>query len=123
MPQSVSGIRSALPHEAALRQNLSPRLVRHLADLYSESVHVSEVGLDQADDREVWEYARAEGFILVSKDADFSELGVLLGHPPKVIWIQRGNCSTREVELLLRSAPPGVRKLDMDEEVGVLLVG
>jgi len=45
-------------------------------------------------DETVWEYARQNGFDLVTKDSDFSELSVLRGSPPKVIWLRIGNCTT-----------------------------
>jgi predicted nuclease of predicted toxin-antitoxin system len=51
-------------------QNLSPRLPRLLADIYAESIHVREVGLRAADDSEIWEYAKANGYAVVSKDSD-----------------------------------------------------
>lgn len=63
-------------------QNLSPRLVDRLADLYPGSIHVSTVGLSTAFDKVVWGYARQHDYIIVTKDADFSELGLLLGFPP-----------------------------------------
>ena len=44
-----------------LDQNLSPRLVARLADLFPDSQHVSYVGLDRASDRAVWDYARDHG--------------------------------------------------------------
>jgi predicted nuclease of predicted toxin-antitoxin system len=66
-------------------------------------VHVSEANLAEALDRAVWEYARANNLVLVSKDADFGELGLMLGFPPKVVWIRRGNCTTEDIEELLRS--------------------
>lgn len=66
-------------------QNLSPRLVNHLADLYSDSNHVYILGIDRAPDVEIWEYARRENFLIVTKDADFSDLCMMLGFPPKVI--------------------------------------
>jgi predicted nuclease of predicted toxin-antitoxin system len=81
-------------------QNLSPKLVRRLLETFPGSVHVSEAGLAEALDRVVWEYARANILVLVSKDADFSELGLLLGFPPKVVWIRRGNCTTGDIEVL-----------------------
>jgi len=84
-------------------QNLSPRLVRLLADLYPESTHVRDVGLQSADDLAVWVYAREFGFIIASKDADFRQRSFLYGAPPKVIWIRLGNCSTRDIEALLRA--------------------
>jgi len=84
-------------------QNLSPRLVSRLADLYPGSQHVSFIGLDQADDLAVREYANQNDFTVVTRDSDFSELSILRGFPPKTIWIRRGNCSTNQIEELLRS--------------------
>ena len=53
-----------------LDQNLSPRLVHRLADIYPNSTHVAEVGLDRSFDREVWEYARQHDYIIVTKEAE-----------------------------------------------------
>lgn len=75
--------------------NLSPRLISRLADLYPNSSHVYLLGLDRADDQTVWEHARREEYLIVTKDADFGDLCMLFGFPPKVIWIRRGNCKTR----------------------------
>ena len=66
-------------------QNLSPRLVHRLTDLYPDSSHVYLIGRDKAPDPRIWEYARDNGFIIVTRDADFSDLNVMLGYPPKVI--------------------------------------
>ena len=52
-------------------QNLSPRLVDALADLHGGSSHVRNEGLRTADDDTVWAYAARQGFVIVSKDADF----------------------------------------------------
>ena len=71
-------------------------------------------------DDEVREYARREGFLLVTKDADFSDLGVLRGFPPKVIWIRRGNCSTTEIEQILRRHYEDIKALDTDPIMGIL---
>jgi predicted nuclease of predicted toxin-antitoxin system len=101
-------------------QNLSPRLVRRLADIYPDSTHVYLIGLDMAPDPVIWDYARDNEFIIVTRDADFSDLNVLLGFPPKVIWIRRGNCTTKEMESMLRSNYEVVRSLAQDEDVGIL---
>ena len=101
-------------------QNLSPRLVNRLADLYPGSTHVSMVGLDAALDLNVWEYARDHGHIIVTKDADFSELGLLRGFPPKVIWIRRGNCSTADIGELLRDNYEVIRAISDDPATGIL---
>ena len=105
-----------------LDQNLSPRLVGRLSDLYPDSAHVSEYGLSHAKDTEVWEHARDHGFIIVSKDTDFSEMSVVRGFPPKVIWIRRGNCSTREIEAILRENHRANEELAQSTRYGILLL-
>ena len=53
-------------------------------------------------DSVVWDYAKENNLMIVSKDADMQDLSLLFGNPPKVIWIRLGNCSTSQVENLLR---------------------
>ena len=83
-------------------QNLSPSLKDALQDLYPESAHTRDVGLESATDTAVWEYAKDNGFVIASKDSDYRQLSFMFGHPPKVIWIRRGNCSTKDIEFILR---------------------
>jgi predicted nuclease of predicted toxin-antitoxin system len=85
-----------------LDENLSPRLVRALADLFPGSVHVHDCGLGESADSHVWDFAREESLTILSKDSDFCELSALRGSPPKVIWLHIGNCSTGEIEAVLR---------------------
>lgn len=106
-----------------LDQNLSPRLVSILGDLHPGSTHVREVGLQAADDDTVWRYAAEHEFAIVSKDADFHERSFLRGHPPKVIWIRRGNCSTDEVEAILRDHHTEIGVFECDEEGSFLALG
>jgi predicted nuclease of predicted toxin-antitoxin system len=101
-------------------QNLSPRLTHRLADLYPGSDHVFELDLDRADDIEVWEHAREKGFLITSKDSDFNELSVVQGFPPKVVWIRRGNCTTREIEEILRQEYESVKDLEQNPSKGIL---
>lgn len=74
-----------------LDQNLSRHLVRHLRDVFPESEHVSDLGLDGATDEEIWVYAREHGHLIASKDSDFRQLAFLHGPPPKVLWLRVGN--------------------------------
>jgi predicted nuclease of predicted toxin-antitoxin system len=83
-------------------QNLSPSLVKRLADLFPGSSHTEFVGLAANDDRLIWQYCLREGFVVVSKDNDFGALANEKGAPPKAIWIRLGNCTTDEVESALR---------------------
>lgn len=82
--------------------NLSYRLVTALQHDYPDSQHVRDADLSTASDDAVWQYAIQHGFTIVTKDADFHQRSFLFGHPPKVIWIRAGNCSTAMIETLLR---------------------
>ena len=103
-----------------LDHNLSPRLVARLADTFARVTHVSMVGLDRASDGEVWAYAAANDYAIVTKDADFSELSVLRGVPPKVIWLRLGNCTTEDVARVLGAADSLIEDFFVDPEAGVL---
>src|SRR5687767_130147 len=83
-------------------ENLSPKLVLLLADLFPDSLHVRDVGLKAADDPVVWEYAKDNNLMLVSKDSDMHQRSFVFGPPPKVVWVRLGNCSTSDVVALLR---------------------
>jgi predicted nuclease of predicted toxin-antitoxin system len=91
-------------------QNLSPWLCTILADCFPGAIHVREVGLIEADDATIWQYAAQHGFAIVTKDADFRQRSFLQGHPPKIVWVRLGNCSTNAVAALLRK-----RSLQVDE--------
>jgi predicted nuclease of predicted toxin-antitoxin system len=103
-------------------QNLSPRLPHTLSDLYPESAHVREVGLRDATDMEVWEFAKREGFMLVSKDSDFQHRSILYGSPPKFLWLRVGNCPVRRIETLLRTHTSTIHTFALDPEQSVLIL-
>lgn len=75
-------------------QNLSFKLCQAVAEIFPSSMHVRLLGLSEAGDRAIWDYAGLNGFVIVSQDADFAEMAALLGTPPKVIWLRTGNQST-----------------------------
>jgi len=94
-------------------QNLSFRLCERLADLFPSSNHVRLLGMERADDRTLWRYAGANGYALVSLDADFAEMAALLGPPPKVIWLRRGNQPSAMVENILRSHAEAINAFEL----------
>jgi predicted nuclease of predicted toxin-antitoxin system len=103
-----------------LDQNLSHRLIHLLAVEYPGSEHVRKIGLERADDSIVWDYAKSNGFIILSKDSDFHQRSFLFGHPPKVIWIRRGNCSTKVIESIMREHLEDVSEFVDSEEAAFL---
>jgi predicted nuclease of predicted toxin-antitoxin system len=100
--------------------NVSPGLVLRLRDLFPLSEHVFNLGLDRASDFEIREYAKRQDLLIVTKDADFSDLCVLKGFPPKIVWIRRGNCTTTDLEQLLRDHYRQIETWDADPLNGVL---
>jgi len=103
-----------------LDQNLSHRLKATLASAFPGITHVRDFGMALASDDEVWERAKRDGLTIVSKDVDFNERGILFGHPPKVIWIRRGNCSTRDISDLLIAQRGPIERFHSDDQAGVL---
>lgn len=74
-----------------LDENLSRRLIPLLEAHYPGSSQVTLLGLERASDRDLWQFAKDQGFVIVSKDSDFHEMCIIDGPPPQVIWIKIGN--------------------------------
>jgi predicted nuclease of predicted toxin-antitoxin system len=103
-------------------QNLSPRLPRLLTDIYAGSVHMREVGLRDADDTIIWEYAKSYNLTIVSKDSDFQQRSLLYGSPPKFIWLRVGNCPVKTVEDLLRNHSVAIHIFGLDKSKSHLML-
>jgi predicted nuclease of predicted toxin-antitoxin system len=101
-------------------QNLSPKLAIHLVKTFNGSKHLQDLSLDDVNDSTVWEFAKKEGFTIVTKDNDFNNMVSFFGFPPKVIWIRRGNCSTKEIKALLDSNMEKVLSFISDTTNGIL---
>lgn len=96
-------------------QNLSFKLCRLLADIFPGSSQVRLLGMEDADDHSIWHYAKANGFILVSQDADFADMATLYGPPPKVIWLRCGNQPTDAIENRLRDHAEAIAAFEVDD--------
>ena len=101
-------------------QNLSPGLAVFFAKTFVGSNHLQELHLDRSDDSLVWEFAKKEGYTIVTKDNDFNNLVVFFGFPPKVIWVRRGNCSTNDIKELLVSNIERIKEFILDSSNGIL---
>ena len=103
-------------------ENLSPKLPRLLATLFPDSAHVRECGLLGLPDDDVWEYARAHGFTIVSKDSDFQQRGLLYGHPPKIVSLRIGNCTRQQLVQLITAHEQDIRAFDSGPVETVLVL-
>jgi predicted nuclease of predicted toxin-antitoxin system len=104
-------------------ENLAHRFVGMLEDLYPGSAHVHQCGLGSADDAAIWNYAKKSGFTIVSKDSDFEERSILQGCPPKVVWLRVSNCTSAEIENLLRTAHIAVKQFIEKGDETCLVLG
>lgn len=105
-----------------LDEQLSPRLVRILNDVFPDAAHVHDLGLGSADDRTVFQSARDGLRTIVTKDGDFDDLVMTLGPPPRVIWLRTGNGRTSDVAALLRFHARAIAEFEVDTEATVLVL-
>jgi predicted nuclease of predicted toxin-antitoxin system len=103
--------------------NISPHLVWHLRDVFPDASHVGLHGLDRALDEAVWRFARDNGYVIVTKDSDFTDLSQRLGSPPKLVWLRIGNCTTAQIATLLREHAASISDfLDSDDDAILALI-
>ena len=105
-----------------LDENLSRRLIRRIEDLFPDVRHVSSEGLMQASDTAVWAYARQNGLTIVSADADFYQMAITVGPPPKVIWLKGCDFPTAIVEEMMRREAIRISEFEKDPEQAVLVL-
>lgn len=103
-------------------QNLSHRLTEAVRNIFPGSIHVKDAGLDNTPDTMIWEYAKKEGFTIISKDSDFHQRSFLYGHPPKVIWIQKGNCTTDTISKIILNSISHIQKFDENPDSSFLIL-
>lgn len=70
-----------------LDENLSDRIIPRITNFYPSSQHVKTLALTNTDDVVIWEYAKVNDFVIVSKDSDFHQRSLVYGHPPKFIYL------------------------------------
>jgi predicted nuclease of predicted toxin-antitoxin system len=105
-----------------LFDEISPRLVESLSDVYPLSVHVHECHLGSSDDVAIWEYAKARGFTVVSKDSDFQERNVRFGSPGKAIRFAPRTAPAPNSNRL-RTAFQSLKKFIQDDAETCLILG
>jgi predicted nuclease of predicted toxin-antitoxin system len=105
-----------------LDENLSDKIVARVSDLFPECTHVKGVALTRADDAAIADWANRHGFSIVSKDTDFYQRSVMLGSPPKFIWLRVGNSRTETIVDLLRSQHALIRDFITNQTESVLVL-
>jgi len=83
-------------------QNISYRLIKKISDIFPKSKQVKELGLENATDLEIFNYAKINNYSIVTFDSDFCDLNIISGFLPKIIWIRTGNTTTKNLEIIIR---------------------
>jgi len=84
-------------------QNLSPKLSKLLQKQFPGSKHIRFATLEDAGDIDIFNYAKTNGFAVITFDSDFMDLNLLYGTPPKIIWLKTGNLTTKAVYALIQN--------------------
>ncbi|MEX2568855.1 MAG: DUF5615 family PIN-like protein [Cyclobacteriaceae bacterium] len=82
-------------------QNISPRILKILPKQFSNCQQVRFVGLEDASDFEIFQFAKKNDFAVVTFDSDFVDLNTMYGTPPKIVYLNTGNLTTQNITELL----------------------
>jgi predicted nuclease of predicted toxin-antitoxin system len=105
-----------------LDENISSKLVKFLTNEFPESSHIDFLKMQGATDTSIWEYAKTENYIIVSKDNDFRQRSFLFGSPPKVVWLSVGNGSTQIIKDLLQNNALIIQSFSQQPNEGLLVL-
>jgi predicted nuclease of predicted toxin-antitoxin system len=90
--------------------HLSPAIATWITSTFGiTALALRDIGLRDAEDPEIFEAAKAQGVIFITKDSDFVDLVDLvdrLGSPPQVIWLTCGNTSNARLREILSATLP-----------------
>lgn len=101
-------------------QNISFKIVDRLKDEFPYARQVRTLGLENASDREIWNYAKANDCVIVTFDSDFYDFSLVWGHPPKIIWLRSFNQTTSAIESILRKYKLDIIDFVQDSDLACL---
>lgn len=98
---------------------MSPAIAAWVSNNFAVSaVAIRDLGLRDAEDKEIFEAVRRANVIVMTKDSDFVLLLDRLGAPPQVIWVTCGNTSNARLkEILTNTLPKALELLKSGERL------
>ena len=108
-----------------LDQNISFRVVNLLSTVFERVGHTKSLGLTDASDKEIWNYALVNNYTIITFDSDFIDLATLKGTPPKIVWLRFGNASNLKIANKLLSNAETIQNFieNTGSEVSFLEIG
>ena len=87
-----------------LDAHLSPGIAVWITGTFDIKAYaLRDVGLRDAEDSEIFEAAKDQEAIIITKDSDFVDLANRLGAPPQIIWLTCGNTSNSRLKEILNA--------------------
>lgn len=103
-------------------QNISPKVVNQLEDIFPGASQVRHLGLENASDIKIFEFAKKNNYAIVTFDSDFVDLNVVKGSPPKIIWLKAGNLTTKAISELIHTNALVIQDFLISDEDEILEV-
>ncbi|OCX54684.1 hypothetical protein BEL04_10695 [Mucilaginibacter sp. PPCGB 2223] len=100
-----------------LDQNISFRVCTLLSEAFENVKHVKQLGLVDASDQEIWQYAKVNRFTIITFDSDFIDFAIMKGFPPKIIWLRFGNASNLKIVNKLLSNEVMIKEFISNPEI------
>ena len=99
-------------------QNISHRILQIISGIFENSTSVKQLGMLNASDSEIWEFAKSNDYHIITQDSDFNDLNSLYGFPPKIIWIRTGNLKTAQIAQILSDYSDEINRFIEDDNYG-----
>jgi predicted nuclease of predicted toxin-antitoxin system len=103
-----------------LDQNISFRVGSLLSSAFENVKQVKQIGLTDASDLEIWNYAIKYKFSIITFDSGFIDLANLKGYPPKIIWLRFGNASNLKIANKLLSKAEEIKEFIENPDIAFL---
>ncbi len=92
--------------------HLSPTIAIWITSTFGiEAIALRDLGLRDAEDPEIFEAAKDQKAVVMTKDSDFVDLVERLSSPPQIIWLTCGNTSNARLREILRETLPRALEL------------
>jgi predicted nuclease of predicted toxin-antitoxin system len=85
-----------------------------------ESRQIRDLDLENSTERQIWEFAKSNDYIIVTFDGDFYDFSLVWGHPPKIIWLRTLNQTTKNLEKILRKYIEMIKDFENDTKLACL---
>ncbi len=91
---------------------LPPQLANWLAETFNVKAYaLRDLNLRDAEDKQIFQEARQQDVVIISKDSDFVEMVLRFGSLPQLLWVTCGNVTNRRLQNLFLQVFPRAQKL------------